>query len=63
MASREAGTHNTCANGCVYCYANHSPESVRRNMAKYDPRSTMLCDRLGPDEEVTILKDMKPLLL
>lgn len=63
MASREAGTHNTCANGCIYCYANHSPESVRRNMAKYDPRSTMLCDRLGPDEEVTILKDVKPLLL
>ncbi len=62
MPSKEVGCHNTCGNGCVYCYANYSPESVKKSMAKYDPNSPILCDTVGPDEQIKDASDMKPLV-
>ncbi|MBM4327684.1 MAG: DUF1848 domain-containing protein [Deltaproteobacteria bacterium] len=32
-ASKDIGAYDTCAQGCVYCYANSNPDRARRNLA------------------------------
>lgn len=53
IESVEIGAYNTCRNGCKYCYANHSLESVRRNCSKYDPTAPILCGMLTAEDKVS----------
>lgn len=52
MASIDIGMYDSCANGCKYCYANHSPAAVRRNIQAHNPASPLLCGDLTPEDTV-----------
>jgi len=42
VVSVDIGAYNSCGNGCVYCYANHSANSVVANMRCHDPAGEFL---------------------
>lgn len=58
LESVDVGVYDTCAHGCLYCYAVTSPDRVRRRLAAHNPDAPMLTgypqggevvsDRTGP---------------
>ena len=52
MTAVDIGLYDTCPNGCRYCYANHSPSALHRNLQEHDPDSPLLCGQIGPENIV-----------
>lgn len=52
MTAIDIGMYDTCPNGCKYCYANHSPNTLRRNLQSHSPDSPLLCGYIGPEDVV-----------
>ena len=52
VSSIDIGMYDSCGNGCRYCYANHSPSALRRNLQAHNPDSPLLCGQIDSEDVI-----------
>jgi hypothetical protein len=53
IESVDIGSYDSCAYGCVYCYATTSQEVVLNNMRRHDKQSSTLIGEPNPSDIIT----------